>query len=144
MTWLFLLAVVFGLLYAATRYDFSFRTWTGIIAATLLVLTFIGSYPTALMLLLWIVFLPIAIILNVDTLRRQMLSGPVLKSIRKKLPPMSDTEREAIEAGTVWWEAELFRGNPDFSQLHAYPKPELSKEEQAFVDGSVEKTLPDD
>ncbi|HID83145.1 MAG TPA: acyl-CoA dehydrogenase [Chromatiales bacterium] len=139
MTWLFLLAVIFGLFYAATRYDFSFRMWSGIITATLLVLTFTGFYPTAFIFLLWAVFLPIAIILNVDTLRKQILSGPILKSIRKKLPPMSDTEREAIEAGTVWWEAELFKGNPDFTKLHAYPKPALSTEEQAFVDGPTEK-----
>ena len=107
MTWLFLLAVIFGLFYAATRYDFSFRTWTAIIAVTLLVLTLTGFYPTALIFLLWAVFLPNAIILNVEPLRKQILSGPILKSIRKKLPPMSDTEREAIEAGTVWWNAEF-------------------------------------
>jgi len=139
MIWLLLLAVTFSLFFIATRYNFSMATWTGIIAATLLVLTLVEFYPAVLIYFLWAVFLPAAVILNVGMLRKQFLSEPLLKSIRTKLPPMSDTEREAIEAGTVWWEAELFRGNPDFNKLHAYPKPELSEEEQAFVDGPTEK-----
>lgn len=52
---------------------------------------------------------------------------------------MSDTEREAIEAGSVWWEAELFRGAPDWGQLLHYKTPELSDEEQAFIDGPVDQ-----
>jgi acyl-CoA dehydrogenase len=52
---------------------------------------------------------------------------------------MSDTERAAIEAGSVWWEAELFRGNPDWNLLQGYRLPELSAEEQAFIDGPVEQ-----
>jgi acyl-CoA dehydrogenase len=51
------------------------------------------------------------------------------------MPGMSDTEREALEAGTIWWEAELFGGQPDWHHLLGFPAPELSKEEQAFLDG---------
>jgi hypothetical protein len=47
---------------------------------------------------------------------------------RKVLPQMSDTERDALEAGTVWWEGELFRGKPDWQKLHAYPVPKLTAE----------------
>ena len=139
MIWLLLLAVVAGLLYFSARYDVSMQTWTAVTAAALLVLTLTGFYPFWLMLLFWVVFLPVVVILNVPGLRQKILSGPLLKSIRAKLPPMSDTEREAIEAGTVWWEAELFRGDPDFSRLHAWPGPQLSKEEQDFIDGPVEQ-----
>jgi len=59
---------------------------------------------------------------------------------------MSDTERAAIEAGSVWWESELFRGAPDWGQLLHYKTPELSAEEQAFIDGPVEQlcTMIDD
>lgn len=51
---------------------------------------------------------------------------------------MSDTEKSAIDAGTTWWEADLFCGNPDWKKLHQYPVPKLTIEEQAFVDGPVE------
>tara|TARA_B110000495_G_scaffold102464_2_gene88534 strand:+ start:333 stop:2525 length:2193 start_codon:yes stop_codon:yes gene_type:complete len=55
------------------------------------------------------------------------------------MPEMSKTEQEAIDAGTTWFEAELFRGTPDWKKLHNYPKPRLSAEEQAFLDGPVEE-----
>ena len=55
------------------------------------------------------------------------------------LPSLSDTEREAIEAGDVWWDADLFTGNPDWAKLLAFPPPKLSAEEQAFLDGPVEE-----
>ena len=72
-------------------------------------------------------------------LRRSLISRPLLRWTRKVLPPMSDTEREALEAGTVWWDAELFSGRPDWKVLHAQPKAVLSAEEQAFLDGPVEE-----
>ena len=52
---------------------------------------------------------------------------------------MSDTERDALEAGTVWWDGELFRGKPDWNKLHAYPVPKLRPEEQSFLDNEVEE-----
>ncbi len=52
---------------------------------------------------------------------------------------MSDTERDALEAGTVWWEGELFAGDPDWKKLQAYPWPKLTAEEQSFLDNEVEK-----
>ena len=55
------------------------------------------------------------------------------------MPPVSQTEREAIEAGTVWWEAELFSGKPDWNKLFSVEKPALSEAEQAFIDGPVEQ-----
>ena len=58
---------------------------------------------------------------------------------RKILPQMSSTEKEALDAGTVWWDGDLFSGKPDWKKLHAYPKPTLSAEEQAFLDSPVEE-----
>ncbi len=52
---------------------------------------------------------------------------------------MSRTEKEAIDAGTTWWEGELFQGKPDWKKLHNYPQPRLTAEEQAFLDGPVEE-----
>lgn len=72
-------------------------------------------------------------------LRRMLVSRPLLSYVRKVLPPISDTEREALEAGTIWWDAELFSGRPDWKVLLAQPKAVLSAEEQAFLDGPVEE-----
>jgi acyl-CoA dehydrogenase len=55
------------------------------------------------------------------------------------LPPLSRTEREALEAGTVWWDGELFTGKPDWDRLLAMPGPKLTDEEQAYLDGPVEE-----
>ncbi|MEX1074643.1 MAG: acyl-CoA dehydrogenase family protein, partial [Burkholderiales bacterium] len=84
-------------------------------------------------------FLALALALNLPALRRRLLSDPVLAVYRRILPDMSPTEKEAIDAGTVWWDADLFSGRPDWERLLATPAPRLSAEEQAFVDGPVEE-----
>jgi acyl-CoA dehydrogenase len=71
-------------------------------------------------------------------IRKRLISAPVLHLYRKLMPPMSDTEREAIEAGTVWWDAELFAGAPNWAAMRAQRFPKLSAEEQAFLDGPTE------
>ncbi len=76
---------------------------------------------------------------NISSWRREYLTRPIFGWAKKALPTMSDTEREALEAGDVWWDAELFTGNPDWSKLLATPKATLSAEEQAFLDGPVEE-----
>ncbi|WP_146377755.1 acyl-CoA dehydrogenase FadE [Cronobacter turicensis] len=90
---------------------------------------------------LWLL-VPLAIILvplNVTPVRKSLISAPVFRGFRKVMPPMSRTEKEAIDAGTTWWEGDLFRGNPDWQKLHNYPQPKLTAEEQAFLDGPVEE-----
>lgn len=72
-------------------------------------------------------------------LRKKWITRPLLNLIRKVLPPISDTEREAMEAGEVWWDAELLSGKPDWEQLLNMGPPELSEEERAFLDGPVEE-----
>jgi acyl-CoA dehydrogenase len=69
--------------------------------------------------------------------RRRYISGPVLRRIKALLPPISDTEREALEAGGLWWDAQLLSGKPDWAQLLASGTPRLSDAEQAFLDGPV-------
>lgn len=76
---------------------------------------------------------------NLTPMRKSMISAPVFKGFRKVMPPMSRTEKEAIDAGTTWWEGDLFQGNPDWKKLHNYPQPRLTAEEQAFIDGPVEE-----
>ena len=75
----------------------------------------------------------------VRPIRRALVSRPLFSTYRKVLPQMSDTERDALEAGSVWWEGELFRGRPDWKKLHAYPQPTLTPEEQSFMDNEVEE-----
>jgi acyl-CoA dehydrogenase len=70
-------------------------------------------------------------------LRRTLVSDRLLVWFRKVLPPVSATEREALDAGTVWWDGDLFGGRPDWQRLLAFPKPTLSSDEQAFLDGPV-------
>ncbi len=84
-------------------------------------------------------FLAIAAALNVPVLRRKLVTERILAIYRRILPDMSQTEKEAIDAGTVWWDADLFSGKPDWDKLLAVPAPRLSAEEQAFLDGPVEE-----
>jgi len=81
----------------------------------------------------------VAGLILVRPLRRAVLSRPIFATYRKVLPQMSETERDALEAGTVWWEGELFRGKPDWQKLHAYPQPKLTAAEQSFMDNEVEE-----
>src|SRR5438105_12229454 len=85
------------------------------------------------------VVLAIAAAVNIAFVRRKLLTNRVLAVYRRILPDMSQTEKEAIDAGTVWWDGELFSGHPDWDKLLATPAPKLTAEEQAFVDGPVEE-----
>ena len=70
--------------------------------------------------------------------RRDYITRPVFRWARNVLPSLSATEREAAEAGDVWWDADLFSGNPDWTKLIGFPPAALSAEEQAFIDGPVD------
>ncbi len=131
------LAGLLVLMYATTRISLPFRHWAIVAIAALTVFTFAGGFNLLWGLVVWSVLLIPLVLLGVESLRMQWLSIPLLNRIRKVLPPMSETERDAIESGTVWWEAELFRGNPDWSKLLKFQKPVLSEREQAFIDGPV-------
>ncbi|AYO63853.1 acyl-CoA dehydrogenase [Aeromonas salmonicida subsp. salmonicida] len=103
-------------------------------AAALVAGTLYGNVP----LLVWALFAMVAIPLNLVDFRRNQLTKPLFKIYKSIMPEMSRTEKEAIEAGTTWWEADLFAGNPNWKKLHAIPVSVLSTEEQAFMDGPVE------
>lgn len=100
---------------------------------------FAPVFSLTAMMAAFAVFVALAAMLNVRALRRALISNPLLAVYRKILPPMSQTEQEAIDAGTVWWEGELFSGKPDWNVLHAYPQPRLSPAEISFLDNEVEQ-----
>ncbi|EGR4436258.1 acyl-CoA dehydrogenase [Vibrio cholerae] len=85
----------------------------------------------------WALYLAAVVVLCLPSVRQSLISDKALAVFKKVLPAMSQTEKEALEAGTVWWEAELFKGKPDWKKLHNIQAPKLSAEEQAFLDGPV-------
>jgi acyl-CoA dehydrogenase len=116
----------------------SLRTWAIVTVATTLVVGLVLHTPWTMVILL-IIELLIAVPLLLVDFRRKQISAPLLKLFAKVTPKLSDTEQTALEAGTVGFEGELFSGKPDWHELLKQPKPELSVEEQAFMDGPVEE-----
>ena len=89
---------------------------------------------------LFVSVFPIAsLIINVPAIRRVCFSNHVLKIYRRNMPTISSTEEEAIDAGTVWWDGELFSGDPDWKKLMALPAPAMSQKELSFLQGPVEE-----
>jgi acyl-CoA dehydrogenase len=82
--------------------------------------------------------LALAVLFGVPVVRRPLISAPAMRRARAFLPRLGDTERIALEAGTVWWDGDLFSGAPDWRKLLEFrPKP-LSDRERAFLDGPAE------
>jgi len=108
-------------------------------AFTVLLLAYgLFGNPPGLWLGLLLLLLTCFWLLNLRPLRIALISGPFMRTYRRLLPSMSDTERDALEAGTVWWDGELFTGSPNWRRLQQAPPPRLSAEEQAFLDGPCE------
>jgi acyl-CoA dehydrogenase len=109
---------------------------TGVMGATWATVLGFGALTNTVLLA---AFAALAAAANLPALRRKLFSDPVLALYRSILPDMSQTEKEAIDAGTVWWDADLFSGCPDWDRLLHTPAPRLSSEEQDFLDGPVEE-----
>ena len=76
---------------------------------------------------------------SIKPLRRLLISDRLYGWFKKSLPRISTTEREALDAGTVWWDADIFSGRPRWKKLLKTPSPQLSDREQKFLDGPVEE-----
>jgi len=112
--------------------------WIAAVGISIAAVTLIGGVP-------WYVDIPILVMAGalvalfaVPSLRKRLITAPLLRQFRRVMPPMSQTEREALEAGSVWWDAELFSGRPDYDRLTRIPKPRLNAEEQAFLEGPTQ------
>ncbi len=132
---MFFIATLWALFYFRTPLSIG----SIIVAIALLFWHEFSGAPVFFQVLGWLVFLAIAVPLNVAPWRRLIFSDRVLAVFRNIMPGMSQTEREALEAGNVWWDGELFSGKPHWKTLLNTPVSQLNAEEQAFIDGPVEE-----
>ncbi|TWI06319.1 acyl-CoA dehydrogenase [Luteimonas cucumeris] len=112
--------------------------WAALTATVLLACWLLGASGGAT-LIAGLVTALIAVPLLLPQIRLPYITKPLLGFYTKILPPLSETERVALEAGTVGFEGELFSGKPDWNALLSQPRPTLTAEEQAFLDGPVEE-----
>jgi acyl-CoA dehydrogenase len=110
---------------------YSLQTSFIAVGITLAITTIFGSSG----FVSWLIFAAIAVPLSYEPFRKDVLSTRLLAFYKSVSPEMSQTEQEAIDAGTVWWDGDLFSGKPEWQKLHAIAKPKLTAEEQAFLDG---------
>jgi len=133
------IAAVFGL---AMRRA-SLPTWAGVVTALTFAWQagFFGNEPTSFTFWSFVAWLPaIALaIFSVPEVRRSLIVEPAYHAIRRSLPKVSETEQQALDAGTIGFDAELFSGRPDWNRLRNVPPIFLTPEEQAFLDGPTEE-----
>ena len=113
--------------------------WSIWLAALVVALDRYTGAPEWLVFSLWGLTAIFAALSIVKPLRRAVVTAPIFRIYKKIMPQVSQTEQEALDAGSIWWDADLFTGRPDWKKLLAYPHARLSAEEQAFVDGPVEE-----
>nr|WP_314369132.1 acyl-CoA dehydrogenase [uncultured Acinetobacter sp.] len=130
------LLIQFVVLWAVFYFELN-RTIGSIVAIATAIICSIFITPWSLVVGIPIILM--SIILLVAPLREALIAKPAFNILSKAMPSMSITEREALEAGTSWWEKELFMGAPDWQKFDQYPYPKLSVEEQSFVDNEVQQ-----
>ena len=94
--------------------------------------------PGMLGLLAWVPAIVLGA-LSIPSIHRKVITDPAFDTIKGILPKVSETEQEALDAGTVGFDAELFPGDPDWDKLRAIPPIVLTDEEQAFLDGPTDE-----
>ncbi|MEI6738362.1 MAG: acyl-CoA dehydrogenase, partial [Pseudomonadota bacterium] len=137
MTILISTLIVFIAIWVLTYHAASAFLWSAVVGVLLVIGTATGALSGALAGVIWLVFFATAIVANIKTIRVALLSAPIFAVYKKMLPQMSSTEQEALEAGTVWWDGDLFSGKPDWNKWLAVPKATFTAEELAFIDGPV-------
>ena len=136
MATLFWLIVILGVCLTLAYRRVDLKISTVFVGAVVVAYSILGE-SAFWAVVLWVAFAPLAA-LNVESLRREYLTQPLLDIFRTMVPSLSRTERDALESGSVWWEGELFSGIPDWSKLTQLPAPKLTDDEQAFLDGPTE------
>jgi acyl-CoA dehydrogenase len=113
--------------------------WSIALAAGAAWLTWATGTSLAALTVIWIAIGLFAALSVVKPLRRALVSRPIFGIYKRILPQISQTEQEALDAGSIWWDADLFTGKPDWKKLLGYAEARLSAEEKAFLDGPVEE-----
>lgn len=116
----------------------SLPVWTIGMGVFLILCSYFSPFHFVTLTFFWLIYAGLFTVLNLRPLRRFLFSRAIFRFYQKIMPVMSDTEREALTAGNVGWEGELFSGMPDWSQLQRASISQLSAEERAFMDGPVE------
>jgi acyl-CoA dehydrogenase len=134
MEFALLIAVVLGLAYISV----AIWIWTLVITVVLILLSIFSPLGIVVLTLCWLLFLPVALFANLKKQRQHYFTQPLVKKLQAHIPTISPTDQDAIEAGDVWWEKELFCGRPNWKKLLAFPVPTLTAEEQDFIDNQVD------
>ncbi len=137
MNFLILLGTFLAVTFFCSYLRTNLKTWTIATAIVMALVSWKFSFGWLSLSLIWLIFIAAAAILNIKSIRQQLITAPFLTFYKKALPKLSETERIALESGTVSWDGELFSGKPNFKKLHEIPAPQLSSDEQAFIDGPV-------
>jgi len=122
--------------------SFQYRTFLGLFLGVLLLFgawAWDGIELAILFYPLLVIFLALSAVLGLPAIRRRVVSKRLMPVVKGMLPRLGDTERIALEAGTVWWDRDLFSGHPDWKKLLHFKEPPLSEEERRFLDGPVEE-----
>ncbi len=139
LTSLFILVAVVAVIWALAYHAADAGLWTVALGAGLIGLSIASPLPGAALVVLWLALIVFGVIGNIKSIRRSLLTAPIFKIYKSLLPQMSQTEQEALDAGTVWWDGDLFSGKPDWNKLLDYPKARLTPEEKAFIEGPTEQ-----
>ncbi|VAW84708.1 Acyl-coenzyme A dehydrogenase FadE [hydrothermal vent metagenome] len=123
-------------IWAVSYHRLPMLTASGAVLAVLVFISWIGTCGW-LLVFLWLATLVVLVPLNVPSLRQALVSTKALIFFKRVLPALSQTEQEALDAGTVWWDGDLFSGKPEWEKLLKINTSTLNKEEQAFLDGPV-------
>ncbi len=135
IVWLLAFLITFGVL---AYHQASLSVWALGLGLFLLLFSALGHTAMPVWGASWLLFLVLFFPLLYTPWRRRYLAKPILAFYQNSMPVMSRTEREALNAGTVSWEGDLFSGRPDWNKLLALPLPQLSQEEKDYLDGTVE------
>ena len=132
--WITGLLLTIAVVWALAYWGAGTGVWIAALAAGLTVFTLGTAVSWYVAIPAWLLSAAAVLLLGVPRIRRRHVTAPLFRQFRKVMPPMSQTEQEALEAGSVWWDAELFTGKPDWQRLLNLPKPHLSQQERAFLD----------
>ena len=138
MTFLISLLVALAAIWTLAYIGLPLIGWSAAVVVYFAALYALGAIGTLGAVIAAVIFIPVLAVFNAPSLRRRLVSRRIFQGFKAVLPPMSDTERAALEAGDTWWETEMFRGRPDWQYLLNFKRTQLTVEEQSFLDNETE------